>query len=102
MSEKEANLKKVMVYMIQMKIFKREEFTNIHQIAQKNTVVIDNLLLKLVEYTVSKEWSYIEKNMNNLKKHLIKDVLLINNQTDIFNNSSAYESSRNETNQTTF
>lgn len=102
MSEKEANLKKVMVYMIQMKIFKREEFTNIHQIAQKNTVVIDNLLLKLVEYTVSKEWSYIEKNMSNLKKHLIKDVLLINNQTNIFNNSSAYESSRNETNQSTF
>lgn len=30
--------------MIQMKIFKREEFTNVHQIAQKNILVIENLI----------------------------------------------------------
>ena len=61
-----------MVYMIQMKIFKREDFMNVHQIAQKNIHLIDNLIEKLVEYTVSKEWAYIERNMNNLKKMLIK------------------------------
>lgn len=57
--------------MIQMKIFKREDFMNVHQIAQKNIHLIDNLIERLVEYTVSKEWAYIERNMNNLKKMLI-------------------------------
>ena len=45
---------------------------NVHQIAQKNISLIDNLIEKLVEYTVSKEWAYIEKNINNLKKMLVK------------------------------